>query len=498
MGGPEQHHLSLTPDPSAVTVVFATASGWKCDTDPNMRSSRSFQKEKEKEKEKEEIKETESGGPSPPAPAPCECTYGPAAVGSPAATTMNSVEYTYTEGGWVGSLHRVLLTGLSPSTKYEYRCGGKSDKSFQFTSPPAPGAAPVVLGVVADLGENCDGGGCGNATIAALAAAAQSGLIGAILHAGDIAYTSGDQSIWDQYMREMESAAGTVPYQVCVGNHESHYNFSAYMHRFAMSQGTGGSSSSTNAIAAAHTRIAAAAAVAVAATSSGGSGFGSSSGMPLINNLWHTFTYGAVRVVALSTEHDHTFGSPQHTWLTDVLAAASTPEAKRQTPWLVVMAHRPLYCSTSDYYDCQINGPQKIAPSLEPLFHQYGVDLFIGGHLHNYERSWPVFNQTVVRKRYAWNGTGTYGTVHIVAGMAGDNEGLTDRWMSPTPEWSAYRSARLGWLRMSFKSAAELFIEFVDSVNGTVIDAFTIEKPAPVLNTPQNMLSQPPLHRDGL
>ena len=50
---------------------------------------------------------------------------------------------------------------------------------------------------------------------------------------------------------------------------------------------------------------------------------------------------------------------------------------------------------------------------------------------------------------------------------------------------------------------AELNVEFVDSLNGTVIDAFTIGKPTTadsLLNTPepQNIHYEPPLHRDGL
>merc|ERR1719272_1541755 len=59
VGGPEQHHLSLTPDPSAMTVMFATAPAWKCEG---------------------------QGAPR------CDCTYGPA--GSSAPTTAATIEYT--------------------------------------------------------------------------------------------------------------------------------------------------------------------------------------------------------------------------------------------------------------------------------------------------------------------------------------------------------------------------------------------------------------------
>ena len=66
----------------------------------------------------------------------------------------------------------------------------------------------------------------------------------------------------------------------------------------------------------------------------------------------------------------------------------------------------------------------------EELFHAHGVDVVFYGHEHEYWRSFPVFNETVV------NGTGyttfeTYreprGTVHVVTGAAG-----TITWTSGT------------------------------------------------------------------
>jgi hypothetical protein len=67
---------------------------------------------------------------------------------------------------------------------------------------------------------------------------------------------------------------------------------------------------------------------------------------------------------------------------------------------------------------------------LEELFHAHGVDVAFYGHEHEYWRSFPVFNETVV------NGTGyttleTYreprGTVHVVTGAGGnDNMDLGD------------------------------------------------------------------------
>ena len=94
----------------------------------------------------------------------------------------------------------------------------------------------MTVAAVADLGSRCsrEGGGCGNATFDSLARSAQRGDFGLLLHAGDIAYTSGKQHIWDEYGRDIEGTAARVPYAVAPGNHEHYYNFSAYRHRFDM------------------------------------------------------------------------------------------------------------------------------------------------------------------------------------------------------------------------------------------------------------------------
>lgn len=47
---------------------------------------------------------------------------------------------------------------------------------------------------------------------------------------------------------------------------------------------------------------------------------------------WHSYVYGPVRFVAVSTEHDFSPGSPQLRWLEATLA--STDRSK--TPWLIV------------------------------------------------------------------------------------------------------------------------------------------------------------------
>jgi len=67
----------------------------------------------------------------------------------------------------------------------------------------------------------------------------------------------------------------------------------------------------------------------------------------------------------------------QISWLRTVLAQS-------RAPWKVVVGHHPIY--SSGFYG---NDPQ-LAAKLTPLMRRYGVQLYINGHDHNYERSKPI------------------------------------------------------------------------------------------------------------
>jgi 3',5'-cyclic AMP phosphodiesterase CpdA len=64
----------------------------------------------------------------------------------------------------------------------------------------------------------------------------------------------------------------------------------------------------------------------------------------------------------------------QLSWLRGVLARSTAP-------WKVVVGHHPIY--SSGLYG---NNPA-LRARLTPIMHQYGVQLYINGHEHNYERS---------------------------------------------------------------------------------------------------------------
>lgn len=72
--------------------------------------------------------------------------------------------------------------------------------------------------------------------------------------------------------------------------------------------------------------------------------------LPNINNLFYSFDYGGVHFIAYSSEHDLNL---QTAFIEADLAQAA---ARRSlVPWVVVFAHRPIYCSTNDYFDCKVS-----------------------------------------------------------------------------------------------------------------------------------------------
>ena len=71
---------------------------------------------------------------------------------------------------------------------------------------------------------------------------------------------------------------------------------------------------------------------------------------------------------------------------------------------------------------------------MEALFYGYGVDLVLVGHVHAYERTYPVNN----------NAVDPCGPTHITIGDGGNYEGPYTPWRNPVPVWSAFREASFG------------------------------------------------------
>jgi 3',5'-cyclic AMP phosphodiesterase CpdA len=151
---------------------------------------------------------------------------------------------------------------------------------------------------------------------------------------------------------------------------------------------------------------------------------------PELAGLWYSFTVGSVHVIVLQNDDNCLqdggdvyingySGGRQLAWLQRELATA---RHSREIDWIVVAMHQVMV-STSDANGADIGLRAKYGP----LFDQYGVDLVLCGHEHDYERSLAVRGVVSGSETLTPNPVSsatdvidsTHGTVHMILGGGG-------------------------------------------------------------------------------
>ena len=139
-------------------------------------------------------------------------------------------------------------------------------------------------------------------------------------------------------------------------------------------------------------------------------------------DYYYSFTHGRTHFLATTTEATPASSmffnknSAQYAFIEADLAKAAEDRAAGKISWIVAMGHKPIYCSynwSSCCWDaCDTDDSSQwvnqYALNIEPLFLKYGVDLWLNGHTHNYERSFPG----------RWEGTLCCGLVNILSLLA--------------------------------------------------------------------------------
>ena len=73
--------------------------------------------------------------------------------------------------------------------------------------------------------------------------------------------------------------------------------------------------------------------------------------------------------------------------------------AKQTAEWTVAYGHRPLYCSNHGGQDIP-KGNAVLRKAIETQLFDNEVDLVIQAHVHDYERSFPVYQEKLVSTNY--------------------------------------------------------------------------------------------------
>lgn len=347
-----------------------------------------------------------------------------------AAGTCTRYSYTAaptTFGNYTsGRIHKVRVSGLEASKLYCYRLAGDPEgklRSFR-TLPRSQVAAagapdlryPVAFGVVGDLGQT----NFSNETIAHL----DHEEIQMVLHAGDLSYADSNGPRWDSYMRLVEPVASRLQWMVSPGNHEIEFDYASgaafqpYEHRMVMPEVFAAQlPNSTN------QRHCAWPSGDVECTPSVWTGTYD------WGNSYFSFTAGPAKVLVLNCYAETHPNSWQYMWAKSELEALSA--SRLATPWLIVMMHCPFYSSNKDHFGEGQTVLMRDAHGFEDLFMEHNVSVVFAGHVHDYERSFPVYkNQSVA-------GAPTY----ITIGDGGNREGRAKEfWDQPPYTWSAFRN----------------------------------------------------------
>jgi len=220
---------------------------------------------------------------------------------------------------------------------------------------------------------------------------------------------------------------------------------------------------------------------------------GEAGGVPSGSGLYYSFDYANAHFVCLdSFLSDRSTNGAMLSWLRSDLEQTAKD-------WIIAYWHHPPY-SWGDHDSDADNFEIEMRQRVNPLLEQYGVDLVMSGHSHEYERSFLLnghygyswdflpgmaLDATVGREeengpyRKPALGMGSErGTVYLVCGCSGQG-GAAD-----FPLYPAMATNHGGWGSMVIEiNDLKLKASFLRP-NGDIDDSFTIDKSAAVTNGP--------------
>ena len=237
-----------------------------------------------------------------------------------------------------------------------------------------------------------------------------------VLHAGDLSYAWGHPWRWNAFFEMIEPLAARAPYMTALGNHEhsAPLGLGSYLARLVLPN----------------------------------------------NERYYSFDYGSLHVVSLDS--GETYGPPpvdMTEWLTADLERSAQDSLR---PWKVVFFHFPPFSSGA--HGSWTEGRK----AWSPIFDQFGVSLVIGGHDHQYERTWPVSaGGRVSRKSY----DDPDNPVYMVTGGGGER---LYTFAGDPPEWSAFRAIAKETLRVTV-AGRHMTVSAIRR-DGSLLDTFTLRR----------------------
>lgn len=257
------------------------------------------------------------------------------------------------------TLHEIRLANLQPGTPHFYKVictdaeGVKTESKLLsfFTAPEADQSWSFAL--IGDTQRN-------PAITAQVAANIWKRRPNFVVHLGDVVDSGPDKREWVHDLfapcRELFGRVAVFP---CIGNHEK--NHEHYYKYFSLPK----------------------------------------------PEYYYSFTYANAEFFSIDTNKKVNPGSEQYEWLDNALA-------RSRAAWKICFHHHPAYTSDNDDYGdsfktAKVPYGDQNARQLAALYEKHNVDFCFNGHIHVYERTWPIRDGKVNKAsgvRYITSGGG--------------------------------------------------------------------------------------------
>lgn len=278
---------------------------------------------------------------------------------------------TWVSGPEREQFHHVRLEGLEPAGHYFYQIRSRADghsrvESAMYTFQTAVGAdAPFSFVVISDTQDNA-------MAVSKLAESAYSQRPQFTLLPGDFVSFGTKKELWnDHFFRNMQVLNTRVPLIPCLGNHDKDSRY--YYEYFAVPA----------------------------------------------PKYCYSFPYGNMTLFIVDSERSLEPGSEQYQWLDTALGGCTST-------WKIVCLHKAAYSSDqNDFGDTAVEqssfGDVKLRAT-SALYEQHHVDIVWCGHVHSYERTYPMIQGKPVIEG---------GVVYMVTGGGGGGLEKAAPWRGP-------------------------------------------------------------------
>ncbi|KAK6783882.1 hypothetical protein RDI58_017336 [Solanum bulbocastanum] len=360
--------------------------------------------------------------------------------------------------GWrdPGFIHTSFLKDLWPNMEYTYKLGHMLNsgsivwsKQYSFKSPPFPGQESLQRIVIfGDMGKQERDGSNEYANYQPGSLMTTDTLIDeldnidAVFLIGDLPYANGYISQWDQFTAQVGPITSRVPFMIASGNHERTWENSGSIYNGLDSGGECGVPAETLSYVPAENRA----------------------------KFWYAADYGMFHFCIADTEHDWREGSEQYKFIEQCFASAN----RHKQPWLIFAAHRVLGYSSNEWYANEGSFEEPMGREhLQKLWQKYKVDMAFFGHVHNYERVCPIYQNQCVNKETSHYSGVVNGTIHVVVGGGGAH---LNRFTTINTTWSVFKDYDFGFVKLTAFDQSNILFEYKKSKDGKVYDSFTISR----------------------